>query len=316
MNRLRKNGTTNQDTKKRLPRGAAVAFGFFDGLHLGHQRLMDCLFEIARENCYTSMVYTFSNHPFSVLGKGHPAMLFTPEEKWHALRAYGAEHVYMVPFTKELSRTAYGRFIMNLMRSIPIREVVIGFDYRMGKNAEGTPEKLRELGGELGFTVHVVEPVMYGGLPISSTRIRECVQAGNLKDARDMLGRPYSVSGKVAKGRRLGSGLGFPTANLAFAPEKALVPGGVYATQTVVDGRAYASVTNVGVCPTVNARTNVGIETHLLDFEGNIYDKTVEVLFLEKLRDEQAFESIEELGAQIGRDVKKAGKIFASTNGC
>lgn len=293
-----------------------MAFGFFDGLHLGHRRLMDRLFAIARENRYTSMVYTFSNHPLSVLGKGHPAMLFTPEEKWRALRACGAEHVCMVPFTKELSRTAYDRFLENLMVTIPIREVVIGFNYRMGRDAEGTPEKITALGAKLGFSVHVVEPVMYRGIPISSTRIRECVQAGSLADARIMLGRSYSVCGKVSKGRRLGSDLGFPTANLMFAPDKAMVPGGVYATWTVVDGRAYASVTNVGICPTVGARAEVGIETHLLDFTGNIYEKTVEVRFLDRLRDEKAFGSVEELGAQIDRDVKNAGKIFASTEGC
>ena len=308
--------TNETSAEKRLPKGAAVAFGFFDGLHLGHKQLMDRMFAIARENLYTSMVYTFCNHPLSVLGKGHPAMLFTPEEKWQALRAYGAEHICMVPFTKELSQTPYDRFLDNLMRTIPIREVVIGFNYRMGKHAKGTPEKIATLGAKRGFSVHVVDPVMYGGLPISSTRIRECVQAGNLTDARNMLGRPYSVSGKVSEGRRLGTDMGFPTANLTYAPDKAMVPTGVYATRTIVEDRAYASVTNVGVCPTVGTRAEIGIETHLLDFTGDIYEKTVEVCFLDKLRDEQTFNSVEELGAQIDRDVKNAGRILASTDWC
>lgn len=308
----------NDKTKpeKRLPEGAAVAFGFFDGLHRGHQRLMDHLLAVAREKRYTSMVYTFSNHPLSVLGRGHPAMLFTPEEKWRALCEYGAEHVCMVPFTKELSQTTYDRFLENLMRTIPVKEIVIGFNYKMGRGAQGTPDKLAALGRVRGFTVHVVEPEMYNDLPISSTRIRDCVQAGNLEDARKMLGRPYSVCGKVGRGRRLGSDLGFPTANVAFAPDKAIVPGGVYATRTVVDGRSYPSVTNVGVCPTVVGRAEVGIETHLLDFAGNIYEKTVEVQFLDRLRDERTFGSIEELGAQIGRDAKKAAKPLAPNDGC
>ncbi|MFZ5975561.1 MAG: bifunctional riboflavin kinase/FAD synthetase [Bacillota bacterium] len=308
--------TKHENAGKRLSKGAAVAFGFFDGLHLGHQRLMRRLFEICEKNAYTSVVYTFSNHPFSVLGKGHPPMLFTPEEKWQALRAFGAEHVCMVPFTKALSQTEYDHFVRNLMLTIPIRDIVIGFNYRMGKNGQGTPEKITALGNELGFSVHVVQPVLYKDAAISSTRIRECIQAGNLKDARQMLGRPYAVYGMIDKGYRLGSRLGFPTANIAYTPDKAIVPNGVYVTEAVMDGKTYAAVTNVGSRPTVSALGQITIETHLLDFHGDIYGKAMEVRFLDKLREEQAFASIDELCAQIRLDIEKAEKIYASGNGC
>ena len=294
-----------------LPRGAAVAFGFFDGLHLGHQQLMQRLFEISDANTYTSIVYTFSNHPLSVLGNGHPPMLFTPEEKWQALHAYGVEHVCMVPFTREIAETEYDIFIKNLMRTIPIHDIVIGFNYRMGKDRAGTPERLAVLGKALGFSVHVVEPVIYQGGPISSTRIRECIQAGDLKDANNMLGRPYAVCGNVGNGCRLGSRIGFPTANIPYSPDKVIVPNGVYVTEACIGQTTYMAVTNVGRRPTVSDQGNITIEAHLLDFCGDIYGKTIEIRFLDKLREERAFDSIAELRSQISRDILQARKTVA-----
>ncbi len=289
---------------------AAIAFGFFDGLHLGHKALLDTLLDVSRVHGHQSMVHTFINHPQTVLGGGHPPMLFTAEEKWQALYAFGVGHVHMVPFTRGLSLTPYDAFIKNLMKTIPIREVVVGFNYRLGRRGEGTPEKLAKLGEKLGFAVHVVQPVIYNGAPISSTRIRERIQAGDLDAARAMLGRPFSVSGRVGEGYRLGARLGFPTANLAYQPDKVIVPGGVYATQTVLDGKAYASVTNVGCRPTVSEQGNINIETHMLGFSGDIYGHALEVRFWGKIRDEAAFDSIEALGRQIALDIVRAKEMF------
>ena len=294
-----------------MERGAAVAFGFFDGLHCGHQQLLETLMKTAQENGYVDVVHTFSNHPLSILGDGHPPMLFTSEEKWQALRAFGVKHVCMVPFTRALSQLTYKAFMKSLMHTIPIREVVVGFNYRLGVDREGTTDKLAELGKELGFSVTVVPPVLYEGKPISSTRIRGLLHQGDLKSATAMLGRPFSISGKVGKGFQLGSQIGFPTANTAYLPDKVLVPNGVYASLSVCDGMVYPSITNVGSRPTVSSLGQINIETHILEFSGDLYKKVLEVRFLEKIRDEQAFPSTEALSAQIKADIERAKKIHA-----
>ncbi len=292
----------------------AVAFGFFDGVHIGHQSLIRKLLEISEQNSYKSVVYTFSNHPMSVIGRSIPPMIYTADERLKVLNGLGADQVCMVPFTEKLADTTYQDFMENLMKIIPIAQIVIGYNYRMGKNAMGNTERLIELGNRMGFEVSVVEPLLFMGEPVSSTRIRQCLQIGDLSHAEEMLGRKYSFTGKVISGRQLGRKIGWPTVNIEYKEHKAMVPDGVYVTNVLVSGKKYNAITNIGVRPTVSIGDKRNIETHILDFDEKIYNQDIEIVILDKIREEKDFFSLDELCKQIKKDENTARKMF-STNG-
>lgn len=293
---------------------AAVAFGFFDGVHIGHQSLIKKLLEISKQNGYKSVVYTFSNHPMSVIGKSIPPMIYTAEERLKVLNGLGADQVCMVPFTEKLAQITYEDFMENLTKTIPIAQIVIGYNYRMGKNAMGNTERLIELGKRMGFGVSIVEPLLFEGKPVSSTRIRQCLQIGDLTHAEEMLGRKYSFTGKVVFGKQLGSKIGWPTVNIEYKEHKAMVPDGVYVTNVLVGGKKYNAITNIGVRPTVSLGEKRNIETHILDFHEKIYNQDIEIVILDKIREEKDFLSLDELCKQIKKDESTARKMF-STNG-
>lgn len=285
-------------------REAVLALGMFDGMHIGHRTLIGRAVERSKELGCEAAVYTFSNHPMSILG-GRPRMLSTPGEREADMRALGVTDVCMEPFTAALAGCPPERFVASLCERWRVRAFTVGFNYTFGARGLGTPELLERLGRERGFEVAVVEPVLYRNAPVSSSRIRGLVEQGDMLSAAQMLTHPYTLVGTVVENRRIGRKIGFPTANIALDPSRVTPKNGVYATVATLGGKTYRAVTNVGTNPTV-AGDHLSIETHLLGFEGDAYGKTLCVAFVDFLRDERRFDSVEALKSQIAQDVERA----------
>ena len=293
-------------------RGVVVALGNFDGVHLGHQAVIRRAIEEGRARGARVVAATFDPHPREVLwpGKG-PKLLTTPEVKRELLLHYGVDEVREIPFDEALSKKSPEEFVRDvLVGGVGARAVVVGENFRYGYRAAGDFESLgrhmREVGGEAyGVSILAVDE------NVSSTRIRELVVGGEVREAAGLLGRPYALRGEVVVGDRRGRLIGFPTANVLPDP-RVVVPGiGVYAGHLTVDGQAHGACTNVGEAPTFDRRER-RVEAHLLGFDGDLYGKIVDVSFLEKLRGERRFSGMEELKAQIGRDVEEARGVIGA----
>ena len=283
---------------------AVVALGMFDGVHLGHRALMSRLQEEAKLLHAIPAVYTFSNHPLEVLG-GNVRLLSGIRERNMLLRSLGAEELESVPFTREMASLSPEAFVDLLSAKWDVRGLVVGYNYTCGDRGAGTPETLREIGNRRGFSVSVVEPVLLEGEPVSSTRIREAVERGDITLANRLLKRRYTLSGTVVQNKRIGSRIGFPTANIDANPKRAIPADGVYATFASVDGGMYRAVTNIGTNPTVNGE-KLTIETHLIDFHADIYGQPLSILFRKRMRGELMFDSLDALKEQIRLDVEEA----------
>ena len=252
-------------------------------------------------------VYTFSNHPLEVLG-GNVRLLSGIRERNMLLRSLGAEALESVPFTHEMAALSPEQFIELLSQQWDVRGLVVGYNYTCGDRGAGTPETLREIGKERGFTVSVVEPVLFEEKPVSSTRIREAVERGDVSLAERLLMRRYTLSGTVVQNKRIGSRIGFPTANIDASAKRAIPADGVYATFAFVSGGVYRAVTNIGTNPSVHGE-KLTIETHLIDFNTDIYGEQLTIAFRKRLRGEAVFETLEELKEQIHRDVEEAASL-------
>lgn len=286
---------------------AVVALGMFDGVHLGHRALMTRLLEEAKRLGAIPVVYTFSNHPLDVLG-GNVRLLSTVRERNLLLRSLGAQSVESVPFTLEMAHLSTEQFVDLLAEKWNVRGLVVGYNYTCGDRGAGTPETLREIGFRRGFSVSVVEPVQFEGEPVSSTRIREAVERGDVKLAQTLLVRRYTLSGIVVQNKRIGRRIGFPTANIEQDKRRVIPADGVYATYASVGGMAYRAATNIGTNPTVNGDKRT-IETYLIDFDSDIYGQELTIAFRKRLRDEEMFDSLEALKEQIQRDVEEAASL-------
>ena len=283
---------------------AVIALGMFDGVHLGHRALMSRLQEEAKLLHAIPAVYTFSNHPLEVLG-GSVRLLSGIRERNMLLRSLGAEELESVPFTREMASLSPEAFVDLLSAKWDVRGLVVGYNYTCGDRGAGTPETLREIGKRRGFSVSVVEPVLLEGEPVSSTRIRDAVERGDITLANRLLKRRYTLSGTVVQNKRIGSRIGFPTANIDANPKRAIPADGVYATFASVDGGMYRAVTNIGTNPTVNGE-KLTIETHLIDFHADIYGQPLSILFRKRMRGELMFDSLDALKEQIRLDVEEA----------
>lgn len=291
--------------------GAIVTIGNFDGVHLGHQVIFRKLLEESHREHRPSVVISFEPHPKMVLHpERRPFYLITSlEEKIVLLDALGFDAFLLIPFTLEYARTTAEEFIHAvLLEKLQIRKILIGHDYTFGRGKEGNETFLAESGRRLGFEVEVMGAVKIDNTTVSSTRIREALLAGEVRFAASLLGRPYNLAGRVIHGKQRGIRLGFPTANIL--PEKELVPSrGVYAVWVLLDGNRHQGVLSIGVNPTF-ADQGFSIEVHILDFKENIYDKALNLLFVERIRDEIRFGSPEELIAEINRDVTRTREIL------
>jgi riboflavin kinase/FMN adenylyltransferase len=287
-----------------------MTIGNFDGVHLGHQAIFRALCQRAREVGGTSIVLTFDPHPLKILAPQHCPPLITPTaKKLSIMAACKVDVVVCLPFTQELANLTPVAFVEDvLVGTIGIRELYVGYDFAFGKGRQGTIQLLQELGGRHGFGVHIIEPITVHGKVVSSSTIRRWVQQGAVDEAALLLGRLYSIGGTIVEGYQKGRELGFPTANIR--PTCELVAGrGVYAVLVDWQAQRYEGVANIGYNPTFG-RTQLSIEIHLFDFAQQLYGETVEVFFVKKLRDEQAFPSVAALVNQIARDVEAAHTLF------
>jgi riboflavin kinase/FMN adenylyltransferase len=293
-------------------RKVCVAIGFFDGVHLGHQQIIRQTITDSRQHEAHSLIITFDRHPNTVVAPERaPGLIYPLAQKLQVIEALGVDLILLIHFDKEFSHRTGEEFVRMLAREAgQIRSICVGANFSFGYKRGGNVELLRKMGAELGFSVHGLAAVSLDGRAVSSTRIRQTITEGNLDSAGQMLGRAYSLGGKVVSGDHLGRQLGFPTANLDVAG-LVLPPTGVYAAHARTGGRLHRAVVNIGSRPTLNVPTpQVRVEAHLLDFNGDLYHQDLELILLDKLRDEKKFASLEELRGQIGLDIEQARHRF------
>jgi riboflavin kinase/FMN adenylyltransferase len=296
-----------------LPRGGIATIGNFDGVHLGHRRILETVVARARESRRPSVAITFEPHPRSVLRPDRaPRRLQTLHQKEEAIEAIGVENLLVIPFTRDFSLIEPEEFVRSVLGvRLAVSEIYLGSHFAFGRGKRGDITLLKRMGPECDFVASSVEEVFFEGEPVSSTRIRDAIGRGDVLRANAMLGPEYEIDGLVARGDGLGSRLGFPTINLE--PENELQPAnGVYVTQIQIRsvGGRLDSVTNIGRRPTVYEDYATTIETHVLDFSANVYGEKVRLFFFDRLRDERKFPSVTELSEQIGRDIEETRRYF------
>ena len=291
---------------------SAIALGFFDGLHLGHTALLTECVEFAKEHGLSADVFTFRDHPKNIMsGKMLIPRLMPEPEKLDRLKVLGVDRVFDFDFEDHFHTMPPEDFAKTLLAdAFCAKAVFCGFNFRFGANAAGTPGILKQIGEGIGFDTFIMDPVYVAGRLVSSTLIRRCINSGDVEPAGRLLGREYSLSGIVEKGRGLGQGFGFPTANFYPDMDMTLPAHGVYITETAADGEIYPSVSNVGICPTIKIEGSLRIETHLLDRDIDLYGKVITVLFKKMLRKERRFEGEEALKKQIAADAFAARQYF------
>jgi riboflavin kinase/FMN adenylyltransferase len=297
-----------------LPRSGIVTIGNFDGVHLGHRKILEAVVARARAVSRPAVAITFEPHPLAILRPDHaPRGIQTLRQKEEALEALGIDLLLVIPFTRDFSLTEPEEFVRSLLSErLGASELYIGHHFAFGRGKRGDLALLRRLGPECGFVAAGVDEVSYKDEPISSTRIRHAIGRGDIGDANAMLGREYELDGIVSRGDRVGRKIGYPTINLA--PENELYPGdGVYVTQIEIRsfGRRFDCVTNIGSRPTVYEDYATTIETYVLDFSSDVYGEKVRLFFFERLREERKFPSVMALTEQIGRDIEATRKFFA-----
>ena len=300
-------GTDNAE----IQRPTVLTLGVFDGLHLGHQLIMRTVVERARETGAIPTVITFDPHPRAVLHpESAPPLLQTLDQKVEGFGVLGIEQTIVIRFDEEFSQICAEDFLRDVVKDrLHAKAVYLGRGFAFGHNREGNIELLRRVSQESGFFADEVPEVQFRNQRVSSSKVRRLLTEGKVNLARRLLGRPYGVEGRVERGAERGAGLGFPTANLH--PRNRVIPrNGVYVTGTLIDGEWRRSVTNVGVRPTFEAAAEPSVETFVLNWAGDLYGDVVRVRFLHRLRDERRFDSIEDLKAQIERDVKRTESYF------
>ncbi len=280
-----------------------VALGNFDGVHKGHRELIRRCTEAAKTAGIKAAVFTFSNHPRNVMKTGAEVKnIIYASDKAEIMRELGVDYLFNIPFTDEIRTMEPESFVNELLISkFNMREAYCGFNYRFGFKGAGTPEILMHMGIEKGFGVHVLSPVTIDGNVVSSTFIRNLIETGRVDECKKYMGRCYSVEGEVVFGNRLGKSIGFPTSNLNIDPGMVSPPNGVYITTCEYNGKVYPSVTNVGNKPTIGKFVR-NVETHIFNFDEELYGKVIRVNFIEKIRDEFKFESVDALSKQITSD--------------
>lgn len=307
MNVIRAANELNSGSRK-----VCVAIGVFDGVHLGHQQVIRQTISDSQQHEAISVVVTFDCHPNSIVAPDRtPSLIYPLSKKLRVVESMGIDTTLLIHFDKTFSQISAEEFIRGLAHNFKnIHSVCVGSNFTFGHKRQGNVELLKKLGQELKFAVHGLSAVALDGERVSSTRIRDAIRNGNLDAASQMLGRAYSLAGKIVEGDKVGRKLGFPTANLDVAG-LVLPPNGVYAAHAEVAGQTHRAAVNIGARPTMqNSTPQLHIEAHLLDFSGDLYGQEMELTFVEKLRDEQKFPSPEALKQQIQKDIEAARKLF------
>ena len=284
-----------------------VALDNFDGIHVGHQELIRRTVKSAKISGIKSAVFTFNNHPKNVIaGKKVVKNIMYHDEKVEMLRNLGINYLFSIDFDYNINHMEAEDFIQNiLMDKLKMKELYCGFNYRFGYKAQGDTDLLMKVGRRRGFSLHVMDPVRVKGQIVSSTLIRELIKEGRVDECRLMLGRNYSIGGEVVRGNMIGRTIGFPTSNIMIDENMVTPSNGVYITRCNYNFKQYEGITNVGIKPTIGDNKRV-IETHIFDFNHDIYGREIKVEFIKKLRDEMKLPSVDALAEQIQNDCKAA----------
>ncbi|MGL4798520.1 MAG: bifunctional riboflavin kinase/FAD synthetase [Cellulosilyticaceae bacterium] len=294
------------DAEVALESSSIIALGNFDGVHRGHQKLLEMTLQIAQEKKMLAVALSFFPHPTMVLGTSPKPLVMSRKDRKNKMKAMGMDVFIEYPFTKDFASISPKIFFETILwEQLKADTIVVGSNYYFGKDKEGDIQFLKEMGALHNVTICVVDTVQDKGKVISSTEIRKAIRKGDMEQATEWLGHPYSVVGSVIHGKKLGRTIGFPTINLIADPDRVHPPNGVYATIVKVYNQLFMGITNIGYNPTVGGKVKM-IETHLFDFEGDLYGEEVEVMFYEAIRPEKKFASIDELSAQITKDKEKA----------
>ena len=290
---------------------ATLALGNFDGIHKGHAKIIQQAIDVScKDEVY---VCSFEPHPLQIL-KNNPPKIITPlKQKVRIIEEIIGVNYFAMKFDMELAKLSGEEFILMLLDNFDIKNVVVGANYYFGDKAKYSTKDLKELGDKYSFNVYVVDELKIYDEIVSSTRIRKCLSDGNVELANELLGRNYCISGICKKGRGIGKSIGYATANLSTEPKNQYPKQGVYATKTLIDGEPFISMTNVGYNPTVTSEHKRMIETHILGFDRVLYDEHIYVEFIERIRDEVKFESVDELKRQLELDKQEVENIFNKT---
>ncbi|MBU3142075.1 bifunctional riboflavin kinase/FAD synthetase [Clostridium sp. CF012] len=294
------------DFKTKFKYPTYIALGSFDGLHLGHMHLINKAVELSKENNAKSMICTFKNHPLSVINKEIcPKLIMDNDTKIELLENTGIDIVNLVHFDKEFMKITPEEFIKNMVKFYNAKGIVVGFNYRFGYKNLGDVEMLQKYSSILGYKLYVCEAISVNNEVVSSSSIRHLIAEGDIIKANELLGRPHTIAGEVIKGKQLGRTIGFPTVNLNYKKQYILPKGGVYYTLAEYDNNMYKAITNIGYNPTVEGG-KLSVETYILNFNKQIYGEKVKIYFINRIRDEVKFDTIEELRQQLIKDKEYA----------
>jgi riboflavin kinase/FMN adenylyltransferase len=295
--------------KEYLQQDTYIALGSFDGLHIGHMSLINKTIKLAKKNNAKSMVFTFKDHPLATINAElAPKLIMDNNTKLKVLESAGLDIINMVGFNKDFMKLNPEDFIINLVSHYRLKGLIVGFNYRFGYKNLGDVELLKKMSKALGFSLNIVEPVKFKSQIVSSSIIRSIIcDEGDIKKVNKMLTRPFMMQGAVIKGKQLGRKLGFPTSNLDYDKRFVIPRGGVYYTIVEYNKNLFRGITNIGYNPTVNDN-KLGIETHILDFDEDIYDKNIKIYYIDRIRDEKKFNSLQELIDQLKKDKAFARK--------
>ncbi len=289
----------------------AITIGKFDGLHRGHKKLCGSLFSLEREGV-KSLAISFIDSPNNVINNSDSKQIVTLEERRLLFKESGISIFIECPFDENLRKTLPRDFVLRLINELNMKYLVVGTDFRFGYEGQGDVSLLKELSEELGFKLIVIDKLQDENIDISSSRIREEIQMGHIIKANQLMGRNYFIYGEVVYGRQIGRKIDFPTINIIPSKKKLIPANGVYITAVLLDGKQYNGITNVGVKPTFDDDNTLSIETHILNFEANVYGKEVKIVFLKEMRKEIKFDSAEALKAQLIIDKQQGINFFTN----
>jgi len=306
----------NDDETIKLKEQHGIGLGNFDGIHIAHEKLISTLVNECKKREIQSMIYTFFDHPLNVLKHRQIKLISTLEKKKSILDNLNVDVLCLKHFDEQFANIEAKHFIINiLVKKYNVKLIIVGFNYHFGKQGLGDTKLLKELGMKYNYEVIVLPPIYYKKEMVSSSNIREKILEGDMIKVKSLLGKNYTIKGKVEYGNRIGTLIGFPTANIIPLKDYALPKYGVYYTKTIVDGITYNSITNLGYKPTINDKKDIIIETHIFDFSDWLYGKEIEVIFIKNIRDEKKYENIQQLKNQILKDIKVVKKYVEEENG-
>lgn len=293
---------------------SVVTIGNFDGVHKGHQVLIKEAVQFANKRNLKSVVFTFDNHPANYFEKRHVKNIITNNEKINRIKSLGVDILVIIPFDSYMTKISPIEFIKGvLIDKLGARKIIVGHDFTFARRKEGNTKLLKEMSSKYGFELEIVNPIKVNDIRVSSTYIRQLVAEGSVDKVNKYLGYHCEIKGNVIKGKQLGRTIGFPTANIEINDDLLIPNNGIYATKVYVYNDVYYGATNIGYNPTVNG-DKLSIETNILEFDEDIYGQVIKIEFLERIRDEKKFNSLEELKAQLKKDTDYVYKNYVCKN--